>query len=299
MANPPWAELSTVSSGQMNNMTIMGRTGAQIAALSPTYAGQIVYCNSTGSGFTVDHWYGRNVTNDAWIDQTAIDMYNVWKNTQTTIEMDKRHSPMEGWYRFNAGTASAVTNNLVDTTTACIDLTTGTTINAGGVAGITIGGPQIDFSKKAIFKCVVRTPTTAVTGQIVKIGCNVEKAGVANTTNAQFGIEYCDGNANWQIHTGSGSAQSNMDTLIPVTASAMLGFTVEFNPGVNVICYFDDGTIKTKVSDIPSTGNNTEDKLFRISICNNNGSTTSRTFQVCSAYMIYKTNDMDWLQQPV
>ena len=46
-------------------------TGAQIAALSPTYPGQEVFCTSTGSGYTIDTSYTRNSANNAWITSSV------------------------------------------------------------------------------------------------------------------------------------------------------------------------------------------------------------------------------------
>lgn len=47
-------------------------TGAEITGLSPTYAGQRVFCTSTGSGYTAGTFYSRNNANNAWvIDRSA------------------------------------------------------------------------------------------------------------------------------------------------------------------------------------------------------------------------------------
>lgn len=51
---------------RLNQKTRFVGTGAQINALSTTYAGQSAYCTSTGSGFTVDVLYVRNAANSAW-----------------------------------------------------------------------------------------------------------------------------------------------------------------------------------------------------------------------------------------
>jgi hypothetical protein len=293
--NDPFTELSPLSSPKANNMMIIGRTGDQIAALSPTYPGQIVFCNLSGSGFIINHWYGRNQANDQWIDQTEIVLYSAFNNAQTFVTVDKRNATKEMWINHFSGTGAAVNNIFTDTTTARIDCLTGTTTT--GVAGLTIGGPLVDFSKSLKFKVKIKTDTTAITTQIVKIGVGMEMAGVANTTLNQIGIEYCDGSANWMIHSANGTSQSNFDTLKAVTANTFYGFTVEFNPGVSVIVTFDDGTVKTKTTDIPSTGNCTQDKVFRLSISNNAAGATSRTLGVLAAYLQYYTNDTKWLQQ--
>src|SRR6266498_5491783 len=123
--NDPWAELSPITSPKLNNMTIIGLTGAQIAALSPTYPGQLVYCNTTGSGFIVNHWYGRNDTNDTWIDQTSIILYDLFRNQITTQIVDRRNATKEMWFNSAAGTGAAVNNAYTDTSSARIDLVSG------------------------------------------------------------------------------------------------------------------------------------------------------------------------------
>lgn len=62
-ANPEFAD-----SSRLNQKTLFVGTGTAINALSPTYSGQLVFCTSTGSGFSVDRVYQRNVANSAWIE---------------------------------------------------------------------------------------------------------------------------------------------------------------------------------------------------------------------------------------
>ena len=293
--NDPFTELTPISSPKANNMMIIGLTGTQIDNLSPTYPGQIVFCNATSGSKIVNHWYGRSADNQSWIDQTTIILYDLFKLQAKTLIIDKTSAPKEMWYNLATGTGALVNNNYSDGVNARIDLITGTLTTGNAI--IATGGPLADFTQKMVLKVKIRTPT-ALTGQIVKIGVNVDKAGTAPSGRAQFGIEYCDGSANWQIHSCNGAGgESNFDTLKPVVASTVYGFTIEYNPGVNVIAYFDDSIIKTKVTDIPSTGSSTED-LLKLSICNNAASVTSRTFSVLAVKLIYVTNDNKWLQQP-
>src|SRR6185312_9039256 len=55
-----------------NQKQLFVGTGAQINGLGTTYPGQMVYCTSTGNGFTIDVMYRRNAANSAWKVMGAI-----------------------------------------------------------------------------------------------------------------------------------------------------------------------------------------------------------------------------------
>jgi hypothetical protein len=288
--NDPYIELTPISSAKANNMMIIGLTGAQITSLSPTYPGQKVFCNTTGSGFTINHWYGRNAANDAWIDE-GTDAYALYSDNQLVQVLDKRFATKEMWHNTVVNTGT-ITNLPA---TGRISLATGT--NATGSALLSIGGPTLDFGKKAVLKVKIKTDPTAITGQIVKIGVDVDTAGTGPVTINMFGIEFCDGNANWQIHSANGTTQSNYDTLKPVAAATVYSFTIEFTPTTGIDVTFNDGVVKTKTTHIPSSGTCTTQGVLKISIANNNANTTSRVLEVLAAWMVYKTNDANWLEQ--
>ena len=58
--------VDVVGSARLNQKSTFVGTGAQISGLTTTYAGQLAFCTSTGSGFLVDVLYGRNAANNAW-----------------------------------------------------------------------------------------------------------------------------------------------------------------------------------------------------------------------------------------
>ena len=293
-ANDPLAELSPAGSTVLNAIGTISYTGAQIAALTAVN-GQIVYCNTTGSGFTQGHWYGYDGVLLSWVDINGFpDWYDYFFTNIKKGVVDKRYGTKEQWHNVFSGTGAAINNTFTAGTTASIDLVTGTTTT--GVAMLAIGGPTFDFSKKAVLKLKVLTPAAA-TGQIVKLGVGIDKAGTGPATTNCFGVEYCDGDTDWQIHSANGGAQSNFDCALAATAATNWGITIEFNPGTNIVVTFDDGTTstqKTKSTDIPSSGTCTEDKLIQLSISNNNGSSTSRTFTIKGCYLVYSINDTRW-----
>jgi len=61
-----WDSNDQPSQARLNQKTTFVGTGAQISGLSTTYAGQIAFCTSTGSGFTADEVYVRDSTNSSW-----------------------------------------------------------------------------------------------------------------------------------------------------------------------------------------------------------------------------------------
>jgi len=62
-----WEVADVISASRSNQKTWFIGTGSQINALSPTYAGQIAFCTSTGSGYTVENIYQRDSSNSSWV----------------------------------------------------------------------------------------------------------------------------------------------------------------------------------------------------------------------------------------
>lgn len=293
--NEPVAELSGISPKKWNAMTVVAYTGTEISDLAAAdpVDGQVVYCYATGSGYDQGVWYGWNAVLEAWIDLNGLpDFFEYYNANRLKGVVDKRYGTKEQWMTYNSGTGSAV-NNVVSGGQSSIDLVTGTTTT--GVAGLQIGGPLLNFAAPAMLKLKFKTPA-ATTGQIVKLGVGIDKAGTGPAITRMFGIEYCDGDTDWQIHSADGTAQNNYDTTKAVNAATIYGFTIEFTPGSSVVVTFDDGTVKTKsATNIPSSGNCDEDKLIQLSISNNNASTTSRTLQILGAYLVYSISDTKWV----
>ena len=73
-----WVTNDTISAVRMNEKTIFQGSGSDINGLT-TYAGMLVYCTSTGSGFVIDNYYRRNAANTSWsaitIGQTLDQVY--------------------------------------------------------------------------------------------------------------------------------------------------------------------------------------------------------------------------------
>lgn len=63
-----WVAADVITAARANEKTIFQGTGAAISGLATTYAGQLAFCTSTGSGFSINMLYLRNATNTAWIN---------------------------------------------------------------------------------------------------------------------------------------------------------------------------------------------------------------------------------------
>ena len=70
---------------KLNKKTLVVGTGTQLNSLTTTYAGQVVYCTVTGSGFTADHRYMRNVANNVWTKITKALVESAEQSAGNTI----------------------------------------------------------------------------------------------------------------------------------------------------------------------------------------------------------------------
>src|SRR5438034_8602286 len=60
------AQQDSASQARMNQKTVTIDTGTNLAALSPTYKGQLIFSLDSTGGFLTDHLYERNSANTAW-----------------------------------------------------------------------------------------------------------------------------------------------------------------------------------------------------------------------------------------
>ena len=89
----------TIAFKTMSHMHTFVGTGAQIAALTPTYVGQQVFCTETGSGYVINKMYMRNNSNSAFENintgyyGTGADG-SVTISTNTTLAANKNYSDL-------------------------------------------------------------------------------------------------------------------------------------------------------------------------------------------------------------
>lgn len=88
-----WATADTITAARMNEKTIFQGTGAAISGLATTYPGQIVFCTSTGSGFTLNGLYVRNSANTLW-EAVRIDAISKYQ--------------LKAYYKFNEASGNII-----------------------------------------------------------------------------------------------------------------------------------------------------------------------------------------------
>ncbi len=291
-ANSELAELSPVGSAVLNAIGIISYTGAQIAIIaagSPS-DGRMVYCNTTGGGYSQGHWYGWDNNLGKFIDLIAFpDHFLYFAQNYNYAMIDRRLASKEMWYYNSSGSGAGVNHN----TPGVIELVTGTTTT--GWAEIVLGGLNIDFGQPALFMVRYLTPST-VTGQIVKMGLRMDRAGAATSSNNKFGIEYCDADTDWQIHSGDGTDNSNFDTGDSVEGGNNGSWYLSHDPGNSITAIREDLVTYEKNTDVPAGIASSSSRDVSISISNNNGSSTSRTLSIYSCYAVIAFNDPDWVK---
>ncbi len=302
LVNDPFTELMGFSSTKGNVMTVVAYSGTEISTLTGSaYDGQIVYCHTSGSIYLQGHWYGWDKIKNGgtWVDLASLPENYTFFTSDDVLHsgcvIDKR-SPSKGQFiTDNSGTGAAVTDVVSDDSLQWVEMATGTT--STGWAALYAGGPHLDWGQPVTLKVKFKTSNNAVTGQINKLGVNIDRAGTGPSNRKNFGIEWCDGDSSFQIHSGNGTNQSNFDTNIAVTTDSTWEADMYFYPGDKVVVDFDDGTTvtsKEKTTFIPTSGSSTEDGLMKFSISNNAGNTTSRLLKIRAAYLVYSTNDSWW-----
>ena len=73
-----WDIADVITASRMNRKTLIGDTGANLSALGTTYAGQLAFCTTTGSGFTIEQLYQRNSGNTAWVALSVSGLQDMW-----------------------------------------------------------------------------------------------------------------------------------------------------------------------------------------------------------------------------
>jgi len=122
---------------RLNQKTTFVGTGAQIAALSTTFAGQHAFCTSTGSGFTVDNEYIRNAANDAWLNFADITLgVNETSESSSTPITDDGDLTVAAGHRYYAFFTLPTTETLYYITG--IEWKNGATVAGNVIAGIDV-----------------------------------------------------------------------------------------------------------------------------------------------------------------
>ena len=216
----PWDVTTPGSPSKLNGMTIIYGVGADIAATDKTQV-QYAFCTSTGSGFTVNHFYAVNAAQDAWIDISgAADHTHTGVGAGGALESVFRANPtyVEVFYRPDQLAKAdwlqtlSSTGTITDDTTSgedAIKLLTGATSGSGST--IELNGLKLDFSKRSHFQTKLKM--SATTALALKAGTNCETVTAADDNTVKYEAQLCTvTNANWNIRTATGAARSESDT---------------------------------------------------------------------------------------
>src|SRR3990167_2310674 len=120
---------------RLNQKTTFVGTGTQINALSITYAGQLAFCTSTGSGFTSDRIYVRNSANSAWIEH-ALNAIQITTESNSTPVTDNADFTVTAGHRYYAFVTLPTAEQLY--TITGIEWKNGATVAGNVMCGIDI-----------------------------------------------------------------------------------------------------------------------------------------------------------------
>jgi len=187
------------SASRLNQKTTFVGTGAQINALSTTYAGQQAFCTSSGSGFTADTMYVRDSADSAWNE-----IYAVTDNITEVSEANT--TPVTDGAEFNPTAATRYYSHFTLPTTEPFYIITGIEWKNGtAVAGnVTCGIDLINADPPTIDS----TPLMALGANVAQSGTSAVQRNSQIVSNPIRGGTICGG---W-VAFSSASATVRHDT---------------------------------------------------------------------------------------
>jgi hypothetical protein len=271
-----WHDGTFGSAYLLNKGAVQKMPGTSIAAIASTdiEPGWLIYCESTGGGYTANNLYQRNEDNTAFDivglkGHTHIDsnsggaLYEVGiDNIPVSLKYDKRNARATSFWS-TIVTSGTITD---DATNGCVQVQSGAT--SGGSATISDGGARkLNFSKPSAFETTLEV--TSATNFQVKLGVRAEDINGGNLTPAKYGIEACSSSGtNWLVFSSDGTTRSTLATSTPVATGAADVYRVECDPGTEVR-FYKNGTLQaTKTTNIPSTGTTGNNDLYRAGVKN-------------------------------
>src|SRR5262245_11958364 len=275
-ADLEWHDGDFGSAYKLNRAACHKMPGTSIAALLATdvEAGWLIYCESTGGGFTENNLYQRNEDNTAWDTvglkgHTHTDAASGGTLSEVGIDNiplylcdDKRFSrAADFWQTLTSG--GTITD---DATNGRVLIQSNTT--SGGSATISDGGARkLNFAKPSAFE--VTCQISSSTNFVVKLGVRAEDINGGNLTPAKYGIEGCSTTGSvWLLFSSDGTTRSTLTTSANVATGAANVYRVECDPGTEVRFYVDGTLVATKTTNVPATGTTSNNDLYRAGIKN-------------------------------
>jgi len=198
-----------------NQKTTFVGTGAQINALSTTYAGQQAYCTSTGSGFTIDNVYERNAANNTWaLISTYSNPITETAESNTTPITDNADFTAVAGNRYYAYHTLPTTEKFYIITG--IEWKNGATVNGNVISGI----DRIDANPPTIDN----TPLLALGQQVAQAGTSaVQRVSIVSSSLIRGGtiigawVSCSSGTATLREQTGLSSQKQYKATAYNAT----------------------------------------------------------------------------------
>ena len=200
-----WDATDNPEAARLNQKTNFIGTGAQIAALGTTYAGQSAFCTSTGSGFTVDNKYIRNSANSAWILEKLItDTISESTEGNTTPVTDTGELNPTAGNRYYAFFTLPTTDPLYQITG--IEWKNGTAVAGNVIAGIDLVDADPPTNN--------HTPLVTLVTEVAQTGTSAVQRNSDVATNTIRGgtilgawISFSSASATYRYATGSSQNQ--------------------------------------------------------------------------------------------
>jgi len=263
-------------------------TGAQMAALSPTYANQIVICTSNGNNFVADTLYLRNSANTAWIgggggihkhdantDAAGGLLSEVfYANASKVIWFPDGVAPNTGQFKQEVSGGATITDVHPEVRLFC------GTVN-GAYAHATRSGVPVAWTGAIRF--LARLRVTHGTYVTARFGVCSESANDATTSDgggiSRMGIEACDsaGTArNYDVFSSNGTTRTAVTQVGGTWAMAQASahaYRLDYNPAVDIRPYVDGVIGTTKTSSVPSGGSASGVRIISAGVKQNNAFT--------------------------
>lgn len=259
-----WTSVNRVASvARMNLKSVLVGTGDQILAKSSgsLQVGQLasVTTASTGGalGVGIYRWTGSNWSSPQGGQHTH----------QSTADggtfKDILVKAIENtWYASHPGVTKEMFatsgtggtySNVISGTDSYVQISSGATSSNAGT--LHYGGISYSFAGKSAFTTRIQLASTTTSSQ-ARCGMNIEKADSVTDPKVKYGFEGCStcNSSSMSIISADGTTRSK-NTFSADNYATVGNFIMVHDPGINVKYRKESGTIITKTTNVPSTGN--------------------------------------------
>lgn len=289
----------TNSAARANQKSVTIDTGTNLAALSPTYANQLIVSTDSTGGFSAGVMYQRNNANTAWVsfvpmaahDHSASTasaggtLFNVYADNMGQSILESELISPKATEFFTSATGGTITDDIAANQWR-VKCDTG--VVANNFAQADFGGIRADFGNPIKFQAKVEQQTVTTSLQ-ARIGTNIEKSNAAvDTTTKSIGFEFCDSTGTtYQLESCNATARSVLNTT--QAFNGVHSLKLLYTPSVNIVGQVDATTASTKTDNLPNSGPTQADRLLRFGIMTTN--TTVKDLYVYGATIAYWPND--------